>query len=70
VQGALVREDEKIPFLKVSDLRRYDPAKMSFDVSDVRQNGWRCRSRSYAVSLEGDTFFLTMRRKGAVFSIR
>ena len=66
---ALVKEEVKMPFLKVSDLRGYDPAKMSFDVSDVRQNGLRCRNRSYSVSLEGDTFFLKLGRKGAVISI-
>ncbi len=42
---------------------------MSFDVSDVRQNGRRCRNRSYTVSLEDDTFFLKLGRKGAVVSI-
>ena len=62
-------EYAKIPFLKVSDLRRYDPEKMSFDVSDVRQNGKCCRNRSYAVSLEGDTFFLTIERVGTVINI-
>lgn len=69
-KGALVREDVKMPFLKVSDLRGYDPAKMSFDVSDVRQNGMRCRNRSYSVSLEGDTFFLTVERTGTTIIIR
>ena len=68
-KGALVREGEEIPFLKVSDLRGYDPAKMSFDVSDVRQNGMRCRNRSYSVSLDGDTFFLKLGRKGTVIGI-
>ena len=61
-KGASV-ECAKIPFLKVSDLRRCDPAKMSFDVADVRQNGKRCRNRDFAVSLEGDTFFLAVERK-------
>ena len=68
-KGANV-EYAKIPFLKVSDIRRYDPSKMSFDVSDVRNNARRCRNRSYAVGLEGDTFFLTMERNGSSLVIR
>ena len=68
-QGANV-EYAKIPFLKVSDMRGYNPAKMSFDVSDVRQNGRRCQNRSYAVSFEGDTFFLKVGRMGMVLSYR
>ena len=43
---------------------------MSFYVSDARQNGMRCRNRSYSVSLEGDTFFLTVERTGTTIIIR
>ena len=68
-KGALIENEVKMPFLKVSDFRGYDPAKMSFDVSAVRKNGRRCRNRIYTVSLEGDTFFLTVERTGTVLTI-